>query len=189
MKSTWKIINENNGKIKRDDGMYSMIVDNKVIMNKNKIADTFNTYFLSIADSIISGNNNYISPNSCNPINCLVNTFGRPFTKINWQYASTYEIEKIKSLKTKDSSGYDEISNRIIKLSLPYIISPLTHICNAIINTGIFLDRLKFAIVKPIFKKGKTHETSNYRPISLLTSFSKIIEKLIYKTYLSHCSK
>lgn len=68
MKSTWKIINENNGKIKRDKGMYSMIVDDEVITNKDKIADAFNKYLLSIADSIISGNNNYISPNSSNPI-------------------------------------------------------------------------------------------------------------------------
>ena len=60
---------------------------------------------------------------------------------MNWQYASTYEIEKIiKSLKTKNSSGYDEILNRIIKLSSPFIISPLSHICNAILNTGIFPD-------------------------------------------------
>jgi hypothetical protein len=47
-------------------------------------------------------------------------------------------------------SQYDEISNRIIKLSSPFIISPLTHICNAILNTGIFPDRFKFAIVKHI---------------------------------------
>jgi hypothetical protein len=86
----------------------------------------------------------------------------------------TFEVEKIiKSLKNKHSSGYDEISNRIIKSSLPCIISPITYICNAILNTGIFPDRLKFAIVKPLFKKGKSSNISNYRPISLLTSFFK----------------
>lgn len=92
----------------------------------------------------------------------------------------------IKSLKTKNSSGYDEISNRIIKLSSPIIFSPLTHICNAILNTGIFPDGLKFTIVKPLFKKWNTHNISNYRPISLLTSFSKIIEKLIYARFITH---
>jgi hypothetical protein len=49
-----------------------------------------------------------------------------------------------------------------------------------ILGTGIFLDRLKFAIVKPCLKIGNTQEISNCRPILLLTSFSKIIEKLIY---------
>jgi hypothetical protein len=74
-----------------------------------------------------------------------------------------------------------------MKLSLAYIISPLTHLCNAMLNTGIFPERLKFAVVeKPVFKKGKSHEISNYRPISLLTSFSKIIGKLIYTRLITH---
>jgi hypothetical protein len=58
-----------------------------------------------------------------------------------------------------------------IKPSAPFVISPLTHICNAILDTGVFPDRLKFAIVKACFKKENTQEISNYRPISLLTSF------------------
>jgi uncharacterized protein YdaL len=87
-----------------------------------------------------------------NPINYLVNAFNRPFNKINWKYATSYENEKIiRSLKTKNSSGYDEVSNRIIKLSSAYIISPITHICNAIFNTGTFPERLKFAMAKPVF--------------------------------------
>jgi hypothetical protein len=71
---------------------------------------------------------------------------------MKWQYASTQEITRIiTSLKTKNSNGYDEISNRIIKLSLPFIISPLTHICNAILNTGVFPDRLKLYCLMPPF--------------------------------------
>jgi hypothetical protein len=49
-----------------------------------------------------------------------------------------------------------------------------------------FLDRLQYAIVKPIFEKGNKQEISNYRPLSLLTSFSKIIEKLIYARPHAH---
>jgi hypothetical protein len=122
-----------------------------------------------------------------NSINYLANSFRRPFAKISWQYASTYKIEKIiKSLKTKNTCGYDEISNRITKLTAPFIISPLTYICNAFLRTGVFPNRLKYAIVKPIFKKGNKQEISNYRPITLLTFFSKIIEKLIYARLHAH---
>jgi Notch-like protein len=46
--------------------------------------------------------------------------------------------------------------------------------------SGIFPTRLKFSEVKPIFEKGDKNDTSNYRPVSLLTSFSKIFEKVIY---------
>ena len=50
---------------------------------------------------------------------------------INWKCATTYEINKIiKSLTTKNSYGYDEIPRKIVKLSAPFIISPLTYICN-----------------------------------------------------------
>jgi hypothetical protein len=53
-------------------------------------------------------------------------------------------------------------------------------------TTSVFPERLKFAMVKPVFKKGKSDEISNYRPISLLTSFSKITEKLIYTRLITH---
>jgi len=87
-----------------------------------------------------------------NPINYLAKSFRRPFAKISWQYASTYEIKKIiKSLKTKNKCGYNEISPQIIKLTAPFIISPLTYICNAVLSTGVFPDGLKYTIVKPIF--------------------------------------
>jgi hypothetical protein len=148
------------------------VIDSTEIRNQNKIANTFNNYFLSIADLTNRNNNNYTNTQLNNPINYLLNSFIRPVTDISLQYASTHEIGKIiKSLKTKNTAGYDEISNRILKLSAPFIISPLTYICNAVLCTGVFPKRLKYAIVKPVFKKGKKQEIYNYRPVSILTSF------------------
>jgi hypothetical protein len=86
----------------------------------------------------------------------------------------------------KDSYGYDGISTKILKHSISYISSPLTHICNLMISTRIFPTRLKFAEIKPLFKKGEIAITSNYRSISLLTSFSKIFEKIIYTRLIRH---
>jgi hypothetical protein len=68
-------------------------------------------------------------------------------------------------------------------------LSPLTYICDKILQTGIFRDRLKFSEVKPLFKKGDRAEYSNYRPSSLLPTFSKITEKNIYKRQYSHLNK
>jgi len=56
-------------------------------------------------------------------------------------------------------------------------------------STGIFPDRLKFSEVKPLFKKGEKTEFSNYHPISLLNSFSKIIEKIIYRRIYQHLTE
>jgi len=89
-------------------------------------------------------------------------------------------------LKCKDSYGYEEISSRILKISAPYVLSPLTYIFNKTVSTGIFPERWEFLEVRPLFKKGDITEFSNYRPSSLLTSFSKITEKIIYRRLYSY---
>ena len=67
--------------------------------------------------------NKQINVNMTKSVNYLANSFSRPFTRINWQCTSTNEIEKIvKPLSTKNTTGYDEISNRIMKISTPFII-------------------------------------------------------------------
>jgi hypothetical protein len=60
------------------------------------------------------------------------------------------------------------------------ISKPLSYICNKSIQTGVFPDRLKYAIVKPLFKNGGRSNISNCRPISLLLVFSKILEKIMF---------
>ena len=69
---------------------------------------------------------------------------------------------------------------------MPLITSQLTYLCNKSISKGSFPTRLKYSQITPIFKKGDKTELTNYRPISLLTSFSKIFEKLIYTRLNKH---
>jgi hypothetical protein len=109
---------------------------------------------------------------------------------IKFNYTLTEEIEKIiKSSKSKISHGYDGILVKILKLSFPFIISPLTYICNKSLFSGIFSTRLKVSEIKPLFKKGDRTNISNYRPISLLTSFTKIFEKVIYSRLYHHINQ
>jgi len=53
-------------------------------------------------------------------------------------------------------------------------------------QSGTFSTRLKYAIVKPLLKKGDKENIANHRPISLLTSFSKVFERIIYDRLLKH---
>jgi hypothetical protein len=80
-------------------------------------------------------------------------------------------------LKNKNSSGYDEITTKIIKISKPSIIN----ICNKMFAQVIYPERLKSSLIKPIYESGDKSSPSNYRPIFLLPAFSKILEKVIYK--------
>ena len=91
------------------------------------------------------------------------------------------EIAKIISkLPVKHSSGYDNISNVLLK-RLSSILSPiLCKLCNMSLTTGVFPHTMKIAEVVPLYKGKNPYEECNYRPISLLTTMSKILEKVMY---------
>ena len=121
-----------------------------------------------------SANSKYIPT----PTHYLLQSFNHMFSNFKLMPLSTKDIRNIiKSLNTKSLNGYDEVSTKLLKLSLPFILSPLTHICNKSLALGIFPDRFKYSEIKPLFKKGDKHNISNYRPISMLSSFSKVLEK------------
>jgi hypothetical protein len=106
--------------------------------------------------------------------------FFAPFLWENWEYF-LWEIENIiRSLKAKGFHGYDEITTKILKISAPFISTPLSYIFNKCMISGIFPTRLKYATMKPIFKNGDKKNVANYRPISILPSFLKILEKIMY---------
>ena len=93
-----------------------------------------------------------------------------------------YEVETVlKSLKTDIASSPDSIKNRILKeLSQP-LSHPLCDLFNYSIVTGKVPDIWKQAHITPIFKKNDVSDPTNYRPISLLSSVGKVLEKLVHK--------
>lgn len=80
-------------------------------------------------------------------------------------------------MKQKKSSGWDGVPIGVIKSVGVEIAFVLADICNCSFSTGKFPKKAKLAIIKPLFKKGEKSEIGNYRPVSLLTCFSKIFEK------------
>jgi hypothetical protein len=60
-----------------------------------------------------------------------------------------------------------------------YLIKPLTFLTNLSLSTGKFPANLKISKIKPLFKKGALNEIENYRPVSLVSTFSKILEKVV----------
>jgi hypothetical protein len=67
-----------------------------------------------------------------------------------------------------------------------FLFHQLNYICNRILITGVFLYRLRYAIIKPRLRKGNKEDISIYRPISILTSFSKIFAKVMQTRLLKH---
>ena len=95
----------------------------------------------------------------------------------------------IRELKTEKAGGCDEISSDFVKLSSSVLTPVLVTLINSAVSLGIFPGDLKLAKVIPIFKKGDKLNMNNYRPISLLTCLSKIIEKVIFHRFTDFFNK
>ena len=92
-----------------------------------------------------------------------------------------YEVHKlIDSLPNKLSSGIDNINNVLLKTIKHSVVKPLTEIFNSSLEKGIFLTLMKTAIVIPLHKGKSLHDLGNFRPISLLLTISKLLEKVMY---------
>ena len=92
----------------------------------------------------------------------------------------------IRSLNPNKAHGWDEISIRMIKLSDASLVTPLKIIFMNCLKRGIFPEVWKCANVVPVHKKNEKNLKVNYRPISLLPIFGKVLEKLVYDSLYSH---
>ena len=171
-KEIWNILNKK-VKIKDSQSEISvLVVNNRQITDDMEIASALSTHFETAALDL-TRNINY-DPNSHSEYLTKIHT-PWSFTPIDTNV--TRKI--IKSLKPKRSSGFDGISNKLIKACAEAICDPITKLINKSLSTGCFPECLKIAKVIPIYKKGDKLDMNNYRPISLLPALSKVWEKAI----------
>ena len=95
----------------------------------------------------------------------------------------------VNSLLNKTSSGFDGLSTKNLKFIFPYISCVLLKIINKSLMSGVFPDILKIARVLPLHKGGSLDKMINFRPISILSSISKIFERLIFNKMYSFIEK
>lgn len=182
--TTWKLIKTITGQNKDNNRDIKLEKDNRAITDSLAIANEFNTFFLDIVEQLNIKNNL--------PDNVLLSPL-RNYFPTNLQVRSMFMspiladevLSVIQSLKTKSSPGIDNISSFVIKEMANKIVDILTYIINFSFESGTFPSQLKYAVVIPIFKNGSKLNCNNYRPISLLSSFSKIYEKLMKKRLLA----
>ena len=175
IKKSWQTINEilNRDRKSTQSPAY-IIVNNNRISDKQQMADHFNNYFASIGETLA----NYI-PRSDNSFDKYLQD--RILTSFSFRTVEQKDVEKIiKDFKPKTSSGSDGISMKIIKSISISIVSSLTTLINQSLLTGIFPQKMKLAKILPLIKKPNVFEIDNFRPISLLSSLSKILEKCVF---------
>ena len=110
-----------------------------------------------------------------------------PTKNFNFSYVSRIFVEReLKSLKRRKAAGCDDIPPGILKDAAYALSSPLTHLINLSLTTGLVPNKWKIAKVTPIHKKGNTNDYNNYHPISVLNTCSKILEKAVHKQLIDH---
>ena len=112
------------------------------------------------------------------------------FTSFHFELVDNNDVKKtIMSLRSKTSTGHDGISTKLLKFISPALIESFRIIINQSLITGIYPHRLKIAKVIPIYKKENKLLMDNYRPISLLSSMSKLFEKVVHNQLFTYFQK
>lgn len=157
-------------------------ITHQVPGNEVKVANFFNDYFIQITRSLAAENSLPITkqPSSTNKHVTTSPTQSPPSNSLFLHPVTSTEIlDAIRLMSNKKSVGLDGIKVDIMKNCAYSLLEPLGTIINLSFVTGIFPDGLKTAVVIPIHKAGAREEISNYRPISLLSVISKIIELIV----------
>ena len=185
LKNTWKGIKEIVGYKYGNSNIPSKIItaDNVDLTNCKSIANAFNEFFANIGNSLA----NSVSQSSNSPFE-----FMQPAITQSFQFTpiSINEIEReIFNLNAKKSAGPYSIPTYLLKSISKSISKPLANIYNSSLSKGLVPEKFKLASVIPVFKKGSHLDVNNYRPISLLSIFDRILEKLVFNRLLDFVNK
>lgn len=133
-----------------------------------------NSYFANIGRTLAEN----IPVSSCVP----PQTDDLPLFQDSFVMLGTDESELdglIEKLRSNCAVGSDGISGTFLKRFKNHLTPHLTHICNLAFASGIFPNALKLAVVHPVHKSGDRDQSNNYRPISILPTLSKLLERLM----------
>lgn len=187
-KKVWKALNQlcsfskNNNRQKRNT-ISSINMDNKTLDNPQSIVEGLNQHFTEIGNKIAKD----IPTATTSYTQYLPSPSLGSFV---WEDINDREVYKeLMKLKSNKKSSLEGYNTSVIADTALYIARPLQHIFNLSYGRSKVPEKFKMAKVIPLFKKGEITDPGNYRPISLLSIFSKILEKLMYKRITKYTDK
>ena len=184
-KKTWRNINNLTNKKSKKNDISEINVNNEIITRPSEIACRFNNYFSNVAETLAEN----IPHDNAHSFEDYLGE--RNEANLEIPLLSSIDLESIVNSLKDSSGGFDEIPPRILKLSFNRIIEVLKFICNRSILDGVFPSELKIAKITPVYKAKGKRNVENYRPISVLTVISKILEKHVSEhliNFFSECN-
>ena len=190
-KSLWQSLRDlgmPSKKVKTSTSTLGLKIDNEVCFDKATCAQKFNEFYTTVASKLVEK-----LPKSFNKFGkkFVENFYSSKGVKPNSYSLSVVSESKVlkylNALSVDKATGLDAIPSRFVRDSASIIVCPITHIINLSIIQGVVPDDLKSARVVPLFKKNDKTEVGNYRPVSILSIISKVVEKVVYdqiETYL-----
>ena len=170
-RGTWKIINIIMGR--SDSRCYpeEFFVNVNWVRDPVLVADEANKYFCSIGERLAS-----VFQTNDDHLGYLQRTVNSLFS---FSLVTEEEIKSIVLHSKNSSPGIDELPMLLFKENIDLLANIITYICNESFSQGVFPEKLAVALVTFIYKKGDWTHFENYRSISILNAFSKIMEKIV----------
>ena len=171
----WKVVNE----IIKPNSEHKIVLTSPQgdITEDIDVATRFNEFFVKKIEDLKGNINPAYKKDPLAKIQKKVENMN---LKFSLRQVTEKEVRKImKNMSKKKSKGNDGVSQECLLLGLDVLAAPLTKIINNSINSGVFPDQWKEAIVVPILKKGDAKDPKNYRPVSCLVAASKVLEKAV----------
>jgi len=182
MKSTWKLIGTIiHCKTKGQSDPTKIIVNNQIYTTNSDIANQLNQYFVNVGPTIASS----IRNNDDDPLKYIKSSPSSSFVLSEVTEAQVCNLFS----KLNDSKTSLQIPNKLIRIVSEDLSKPFTFIYNESIKTGVVPDIFKISQVTPVYKNGLMTEPGNYRPIAVLSPFSKVLERLVHDQLYSFLEK
>ena len=182
-KATWKVLNDLMGKKSAATEVNEILTStNTTLKNAGHIANHLNVHFTEIGPRLATN----LPVSSTNAEDYLKRE------PSSFEFAEIEPSRTLKLLSKLDitkATGLDQISNKVLKLAAPVIYKQLTELFNLSLKSGEYPDDWKLAKVSPVFKAGERNDPNNYRPISILSTISRVFEKLVYEQIYNYLIK
>jgi len=183
-KRTWQLLKEAANLNKPSANVEKIDKNGTIITDPTEMANEFNNFFTSVGLKI----SETVKPTNIKPEDYM--PVLQDLQELDLGTTNQVHVcDIIKSLQSKNSMDIDGISTKLLKFLSIELSWPLAHIFNLSLINGVFPDRLKSSRTVPIFKSGRNDLCDNYRPIALLSTLSKILEKMVSVKLVNHLDR